>query len=141
MKVYVAGALTYHANTDQKKVYKKIGELCKGKGIEAHVPHLAGTDPITNPDVTPEYIWRVNEDYVRNADLVIAYVGKPSLGTGAELEIARIGKTDIILWWYKNEKVSRMARGNPAVIAKFEVENTEEIINKLDKILKENYGK
>lgn len=136
-KIYIAGALT---NSHQKEVYEKIGEICRSIAQEVYVPHLCGTDPVKNPDVTPEVVWRVDEREVSSADLIIAYVGRPSLGVGGELEIARLAGTDIILWWLRGEKVSRLPRGNPAVIKQIEAKNKNDLYNKLTDILK-NYEK
>ncbi|MFH1822185.1 MAG: hypothetical protein ABH830_00620 [Patescibacteria group bacterium] len=72
-------------------------------------------------------VWQKNLREIAASDLLIAYVGEPSLGVGAELEIARITASDIIIWWFKGEKVSRMALGNPAVIKKIEAENEADL--------------
>jgi hypothetical protein len=134
-KVYIAGVLTV-ADRDQRNFYKQISLLCDGLGAESYVPHIWGTDPIANPDIKANEIWKINQRQVNNSDLVIAYVGQPSLGVGAELEMARVNSTKIILWWFKGEKVSRMALGNPLVIKKLEINTQQELFSELKKILK-----
>ncbi len=136
-KVYIGGALT---NSHQKEIYEKVGEICQSIAREVYTPHLRGTDPVKDSDVTPEVVWQVDEHEVSSADLVVAYVGRPSLGVGGELEIARMAKTDIILWWFKGEEVSRLPRGNPAVIEQIEAKDEEDLYNKLKNILK-HYAK
>ncbi len=138
-KIYISGELT-HAGEEIKKIYEKIAKLCSRHFNNIYVPHAGGTDPIQNPDISPMDVWQRDHRFVASADLIIAYVGQPSLGVGAELEIARIAASDIILWWFKGEKVSRMALGNPAVKYKIEAENEDDLYNKLENILK-NYEK
>ncbi|MFH1582949.1 MAG: XRE family transcriptional regulator [Candidatus Falkowbacteria bacterium] len=137
-KIYVAGALTY-ANDKLKETYLKIAEICKIICDDIYVPHAQGTDPINHPYITPAEVWRRDERAVSSSNLIIAYVGEPSLGTGGELEIARYNKIDIILWWFKGQKVSRLPRGNPAVIAQIEADNENELYEKLNFILKDKY--
>lgn len=135
---YISGALTYSQrsdNVDIRDVYEKLGELCEKHGVTAFVPHLV-TDPKDNPEVPAETVWAKDKQEVENSDIVIAYGGMPSLGTGAELEIARIANVPIVLWWFKDEPVSRMARGNPGVMHTLEVKTPDELLEKLDEILR-----
>ena len=73
----------------------------------------------------------MDADQVQNADVTFAYIGLPSLGVGQELEIARVAGKDIILWWFAGEKLSRMARGNPSIVAEFEVASVAELQQKI----------
>ena len=140
MKIYIAGALTHGAEKKLKELYLEIGKFCKQNGFEnAYVPCYMGTDPIKNPDVAAEKVWEIDEREVSSSDLIIAYVGEPSLGVGGELEIARAAGRDIILWWFTDQKVSRMALGNPAVIARLEIKDKQELFKQLKVILKEKY--
>ena len=137
-KIYVSGALTIiNKKKDLKEIYESIASVCSNFCSNVYVPHLGGTDPVKHPEVDPLSVWKKNHREVASSDLIIAYVGYPSLGVGAELEIARITASDLIVWWLKGEKVSRMARGNPAVSHRLEVKNKNDLLNKLRKILKE----
>jgi len=139
-KIYISGALSIHDTTELKETYKKIAAVCSKICSNVYVPHLGGTDPIKNPEVSPLAVWKKDHHEVASADLIIAYVGLPSLGVGAELEIARITASDIILWWYQEEKVSRMARGNPAAVKQIEAKDEKDLLDQLDLFLK-NYNK
>ena len=138
-KIYISGTLTYAAEK-QKKIYLKISELCKPFCETVYVPHLNGTDPVKNPDVTPAEVWQKDYQEVISSDLVIAFVGEPSLGTGGELEIARMAGRDIILWRFKGQKVSRLPLGNPAVVEKIEAADETDLFEKLKNILQKRYG-
>jgi len=139
-KVYIAGALT-HEDEKVRQAYEKVAQLFESLGVETYVPHLSGVDPARNPEVLPYDVWKKNIYKVAPSNLLVAYVGKPSLGTGAELEIARITETDIILWWFTGEKVSRMARGNPAVVEQIEAEDENDLLNKLKTVILSKYEK
>lgn len=136
-RAYISGALTNleTATVDIKKVYEDIGNLCESVGVSAYVPHLK-SDPIAFPNFTPKEIYEMDRAQVISADLTIAYIGLPSLGVGQELEIAREAGKDIVLWWFAGEKLSRMVRGNPSVVAMFEVKDVDELKTKLSEFLR-----
>lgn len=136
-KIYVSGALT-HSGAKQRAIYEKIAKDCKYFCENIYVPHMGGTDPAKDLDVTPYDVWVKDHREVAAADLVIAYVGAPSLGVGAELEIARVTASKIILWWFKGEKISRMALGNPAVIGQIEANDEADLYEKLKRMLAVN---
>ncbi|MBL7058628.1 hypothetical protein ISS03_04790 [Patescibacteria group bacterium] len=137
-KVYISGALTIiKADSDIKNIYENLATICENNNCTTYVPHLNGTDPIKNPQVTPFDVWKKDHLEVSTSDIVIAYVGQPSLGVGGELEMARVTNSKIILWWFKNEIVSRLPKGNPAVYAQLEVENEDELFYKIAQLLKE----
>lgn len=139
-KIYISGALSKLGPRSKLKIaYEKIGGLVCRFCPYVYIPHLRGTDPIKNSEVPSGDVWKRDFDQVSSAELTIAYVGKPSLEVGAELEIARASSKDIIIWWYKGEKVSRMARGNPAVIAQIEAVDDNHLLEELGKLII-NYG-
>jgi len=139
-KAYIAGALTNVAE-NKKDVYYRIGEVCKNLKIEPYIPHLCGYDPVKNFDVVPKFVWYVNSRELISSDILIAYAGEPSLGVGSEMEMARINAIDIILWWIEGDRVSRMARGNPAVVEIIEVKNTDDACEKIKQALIKKYDK
>lgn len=136
-KIYVSGPLTIHrGRRDMRKYYESVAAVCSNFCSNVYVPHLNGTDPKKSNKEAPSVIWKINHREVASADLIIAYVGQPSLGVGAELEIARITASDIILWKQKGETVSRMALGNPSVKSLIEAEDDLDLREKLTQALK-----
>jgi len=135
-KVYIAGALTRleDQKLNLKDFYTKIGHLCRSFGIEAFVPH-EHFDPINHPDFTPKEVYQREFEEVTTADLMIAYVGEPSLGTGSEIEMAKNSNSTIILVSEKDKKVSRLVRGNPAVKYEVVFEDEDEALSQLKEIL------
>lgn len=117
MKIYISGALTGVPNiVELKSFYERLAEACSDLGHEAYVPHL-NSDPQKHAGLSPQQVYEMDSHQVKIADLVIAYVGVPSLGVGAELEIDNYEGVPLILLYEDDGRpVSRMARGNPAVI-------------------------
>ena len=112
---YISGALTNVKElSDMQKFYEAIGEVCAKNGYSPYIPHKH-IDPVLAADVSPGEVWRTDYNAVSQSAVVVAFVGEPSLGVGAELEIARENKVPIILMARESDRVSRMARGNPAV--------------------------
>lgn len=130
-EIYISGALIF-ATTEQKNIYEKIANVCQSVCANIYVPHLNGTDPNKNSDIQPSVVWKKDHREVAVCDLIIAYVGQPSLGVGAELEIARITASDIIIWWFKGEKISKMAKGNPAIIKQIEAKDENDLYKQLN---------
>jgi hypothetical protein len=130
-KIYIAGALT-HVGSKPREIYGKIGKICREFSREVFNPHVDGMCPVKNPEVTPDEVWKNEEGHVASSDIIIAYVGAPSLGTGGEIEIARMNNRKIILWWFEGEKVSRFVLGNPGVKFKIEVKNEEDLYKQIN---------
>lgn len=120
-QIYISGALT---NSSRKQFYENLGEVVKQSGYKPYIPHLH-TDPEKNKEAKPCEVYEVDMQQIDNSCLVIAYVGYPSLGVGAELEHANMKGIPMILLYKKEEKVSRLALGIPMVkeIMAFETED------------------
>ncbi len=137
-KVYISGPLTGVKEIEKmKRLYEDVGKVASKYFDSVYIPHLGGTDPIKDPQVSAREVWKTDHREVASSDMLIAYVGMPSLGVGAELEIARITTSDIILFWFKGELVGRMTRGNPAVSSMIEAEDEKDLLVQLEKVLKE----
>lgn len=136
-KIYISGAITVQSGKkNMRKSYEKVAAICSNFCNNVYVPHLNGTDPIKDPKLSPSVVWKTDHKEVASSDLIVAYVGMPSLGVGAELEIARVTNSDLIIWWFKGEKVSRMALGNPNIKYSIEAEDENDLEEKLRQILK-----
>ncbi|MFM2414467.1 MAG: hypothetical protein RI911_160 [Candidatus Parcubacteria bacterium] len=131
---YITGALTVTSNThDVRALYESVGAFCSSKNLITFVPHLKA-DPQKYPHMTPREVWEWNLRGVLAADVVIAYVGMPSTGTGAEIEIARMAGKDVIIWSFVGEIVTRFIQGNPAVQYNLIVKDIQELEQKLEAI-------
>lgn len=134
-KVYISGALTDVQDPKlTKELYEKIGCLCKEIGFQAYVPHLH-TDPVNNPDISPQEVFTQDKYQVSLSDLVIAYLGSLSFGVGMELAYAETKKIPIVLLYETGKRISRFPRGIPTVIAEIQFHEHEDALSQLKNVL------
>lgn len=137
-KAYISGPLTNTPKINTlKKFYEKLGDECLRQGWNAYIPHQH-SDPLMHPNIDPETVYRLDRQNVICSDLVIAYVGIPSIGVGQEIEIAATARIPVILLFERDRSVSRMVRGNPIVVAEITRRHRDEMIHDLGKILCES---
>jgi nucleoside 2-deoxyribosyltransferase len=133
--VYISGALTDMSEGERQKrreFYEALGKICEEFGFIVYLPHVYG-DPQLMPDLTPAEINRQDRLAVTLSRLVVAYVGVSSIGVGIEIELAYHSEKPVILL-YEKEKlekrlISRLVRGNPAVIRQIVFENYEDALS------------
>lgn len=134
-KIYISGALTNVSNSKElKKFYEEIGKTCEAYGFEAYVPHLK-TDPILNADITPQEVFKVDKNQVINSDLLIAYIGEPSIGVGMEIAYAEEKGIPVILVYNDSKPVSRFPRGIPNKYGEIIFRQYEEAVSKIRNLL------
>ena len=98
MLAYISGALLNAASLDRSRaLYERFADACKVAGWDAYVPHQHA-DPVRDVHLTNLEVAERDIDQVSAADALVAYVGEPSLGVGAEVAIAlRAGKRVLVL--------------------------------------------
>lgn len=134
-KVYISGALSNLKNPEEiKGFYEAIAETCVQYGFTPHVPHLF-SDPINNPDLSPREVFQNDKSLVMETNLVIAYVGLPSLGVGMELAYADIANVPVILLYEKDQYVSRFPRGIPSLVDEIPFDDYSDALIKLSSLL------
>ena len=144
-EVYIGGKLTGLENPElQKRFYENMASVFVKIGKRVYIPHKH-TDPVEHPTIDPRRVFEVDRKRVLEADLMVAWVGEPSLGVGIELGIAaenremRCNRTDVILVYPKGQ-ISRMVLGNPCVIGKIEYSDETEAIQKLEEFVRGYWG-
>ena len=132
MRIFFAGPLTELKNPEAtKQFYVTLLTMAKNLGFECFWAFLNGTDPIKNPDVLPADVYRRDIDQLEKSDIVIAYVGEASTGTGVEIEHAHhIGKP-VILLHEQGKRVSRMVRGCPSIKKEIVFSSHEDALDQL----------
>jgi nucleoside 2-deoxyribosyltransferase len=137
-RVYISGALTAISSEDGreklKNFYKRISETCENQEFQAYLPQVH-TDPILYPKYTPSEVYEKNSFQIRKSQLLIAYVGEPSLGVGSELELANQNKIPIILLYEDGKRVSRHVRGIPSVLKEIRFTSVEDCVYELSQYL------
>jgi len=117
--VYMSGALTGLGDDDSKyatELYDRVEALCKALGIDAYLP---GKSPTTPSKGIPHHkVWKIDYEKVSASSAVIAYVGLPSTGVGAEIEMARQAEVPVVLLCEEDRQdaVSRLVLGNPRIV-------------------------
>jgi nucleoside 2-deoxyribosyltransferase len=111
MLAYISGALINAAALERSRaLYERFGEACLAAGWEAYVPHQHA-DPERDGHLSNVEVAERDIDQVSAADALVAYVGEPSLGVGAEVAIAlRAGKRVLVLA-ESDARVSRFLLG------------------------------
>lgn len=137
MRIFFAGPLTEltHA-TKTKAFYKQMARVAESNGYTQYWAFLHGTDPIKNPDVIPSTIYQTDLTELGKSDLMIAYIGTPSTGTGQEIEYAREHNIPVYLLFEKGKQISRMTMGSPNVKGTIEFTDEADALKQLDQLLK-----
>jgi nucleoside 2-deoxyribosyltransferase len=88
LTVYISGALMGASDLPRvRALYEQFADACASVGWSPYVPHRR-TDPRENATIESGSVFEVDLVELRNADAIVAYLGEPSLGVGAELAIA-----------------------------------------------------
>ena len=111
MLAYISGALLNAAQIEKSRaLYERFAQACRDAGWDAYVPHQHA-DPVRDPHLSNVDVAERDLENVTAADVLVAYVGEPSLGVGAEVAIAlRAGKR-ILLVAEADRRVSRFLLG------------------------------
>ena len=96
MKAYVSGPLTSASNLHEaRRFYEALALVCEECGWEVFLPHHQ-TDPKMHAEVPAVTVYLHDRKALDEADLIIAQVGFPSLGVGAEIGIAFMKEKRIV---------------------------------------------
>ncbi len=139
-KAYVSGALTALSPKKlaaQKKFYERIAGLRTRLGFRPYVPHKY-TDPRKHPRLTAMDVYYKNKQQIASSGLMVADLSSPSFGVSAELEIANVSGTKTIALYYKGSGVSRMAKGNPSIVAEITYADYGDELKKIVRRAEEN---
>ncbi len=136
-KIYFAGSIT--GGRDDAPIYAKLIEYLKTKG-NVLTEHLGNSTLLsTGEKLTNEEIYIRDVDWIKEADIVIAEVTKPSLGVGYELGFAEKLNIPIICLYREDEtnkdkRLSAMIDGNKYnTIIRYK--DINDILFKLNKLL------
>ncbi len=133
--VYMSGALSALSQEEYShvttKVYERVQNICQKIRLTCYLPHKSQTTP--SKDMPHSKVWEIDYKRVVNSGTVVAYVGIPSCGVGAEIEMARTANVPVILLFEtkKQEELSRLILGNPAIKYAIPFDKVEDIDNEL----------
>ena len=136
MRIFFAGPLTDLKNPDATKAfYTQLADTAKHRGCDYFWAFLNGTDPIKNPDVSPKKVYQVDTKELSRSDIMVAYLGEPSTGTGIEIEFARTHHIPVYILYEKGKRISRMLRGCPAVKKELVFTSRSDALTRFDTLL------
>ena len=134
MKIYFAGAI--RGGREKVYDYQKMVQQFEEDGGEVLTKHVA--DPnlsVKGEDMTFKEIYERDIKWLKECDILFADITVPSLGVGYEISYAEnLGKT-IYAIYEKGANVSGFLRGNEKINF-LEYDSIDEVINKIDKIMK-----
>lgn len=141
MRIFFGGPLTDLQNPEQTKAfYTQLGVIASECGFEYYWAFQRGTDPEENPNVGPDRVFQIDTYELEKSDIMIAYVGEPSTGTGIEIEYARERNIPVYLLYEKGKRISRMLIGAPHIEDRIEYESEEDACQQLRSLLKRLKG-
>jgi len=135
---YVCAPLTELLAEEQalaKILYELLADACLSTfGARAFVPH-EHFDPKKHSYYTPIQVYRAERKQVcKKTSLLIVVTVAPSWGGGIEVEMANESDVPVMLFCerkkFEQKKISRLLRGNPAVVATILYDTNEEAIKK-----------
>lgn len=136
MRIFFAGPLTDLKNPDQTKAfYRRLAEVAGSNAMEYYWAFMNGTDPIKNPDVTPQKVYDIDTMELGKSDIMVAYMGEPSTGTGIEIEYANTHHIPIYILYEKGKRISRMLRGCPAITKEIVFKSEEDALAQFNTLL------
>jgi len=117
-------------------LYERIAAYIEGGfPIKVYLPHRV-SDPVAHKDWTPEQVDQLDRRAVTMSSFIIAMVNDDSVGAGIEIELAHHANKPVFLLVEKAKLdarlVSRLVRGNPAVVVVISYVDTEDMIEQLD---------
>lgn len=116
MKIFFAGPLTTLKNYKKtRRFYQKLARTAKECGYDYFWAFLCGTDPNRERKIPAHEVYKRDTKELLKSDIMVAYIGEPSTGTGVEIEFAKTHNKPVVLLYEKRNWTSRMARGCPSV--------------------------
>jgi nucleoside 2-deoxyribosyltransferase len=138
MRIFFAGTLTNLKNpVTTKAFYHRLAEVARANGFDYFWAFLNGTDPILNPDVSPKQVYQIDTKQLSDSDIMVAYMGEPSTGTGIEIEYAKTHNIPVYILYEKGRQISRMLQGCPAVKKEIVFTSEKDALTQFDTLLRQ----
>jgi len=111
MLAYISGPLHAAKDLEQARTfYEFIADICERAGVAAYVPHMR-TDPVRQSTISDEEVFRTDYEAMCSASVIVAAIGEPSSGVGAELGVAYRAGIPVIAVFRAEERPSRFLLG------------------------------
>ncbi len=137
MKIFFAGPLTELKEKEKTKAfYKNLASIAAKNGFDYFWAFLNGTDPELNPEVPSADVFQRDLRELGKSDIMVAYVGEPSTGTGQEIEFALSKNIPVYLLYEKGKQITRMVLGSPNIAGRIEFTDEADALSQFDTLLK-----
>jgi nucleoside 2-deoxyribosyltransferase len=111
VRAYISGALNNVADLSAARaLYERLGDACEQAGWEAYVPHRHA-DPERDPHMPNREVAERDLTAIASSEVLVAHLGEPSLGVGAEIAIAIHSGKSVLAVAGEGQRVSRFALG------------------------------
>lgn len=138
MRIFFAGPLTnLKSYRKTESFYTRIANVAKKRGFEYFWAFLKGTDPNKERKIPAKEVYRRDTKELAKSDIMVAYIGEPSTGTGVEIEYANRHHIPVVVLYEKGNWTSRMARGCPAVKKEIVFTSEKDALTQFDSLLGE----
>jgi nucleoside 2-deoxyribosyltransferase len=140
VRVYISGALVNVGDLDAaRELYEAIAATCGMAGCDAYVPHQHA-DPVRDAGLSNLEVARRDLAEIARADCLVAWLGEPSLGVGAEVAIALADRKPVLALVPEGRKVSRFLLGlletSPALASTCRYRDREEALDWIARTLR-----
>ena len=115
MKIYFAGSI--RGGREDKNLYSQIIKNLQKYGavLTEHLGDQNLTD--SGEDLSDKFIYERDLYWIKESDIVVAEVTRPSLGVGYEIGKAEeLGKKILCLYRKNNKRISAMISGNENLV-------------------------
>jgi len=111
VRVYISGALLNSGDlASARELYEAFAAASREAGCEPYLPHQHA-DPVRDAGLSNLDVARRDLREIDRADCLVAYVGEPSLGVGAEVAIALAAGKRVFALAPSDRRVSRFMLG------------------------------
>lgn len=110
-KVYISGALMGARDLGRaRELYEIFASACRDAGWIPYLPH-SNTDPDAAATLPASTVVSRDLEELESADVLLAYLGEPSLGVGAEIALAVCRDKPILATYESGRRISRFVLG------------------------------
>lgn len=110
-RAYLSGALTGVSDpAGARRLYEALAVAALDAGFVCHLPHTV-TDPVEHADLSARAVFARDIEEINACEVVVAWLGTPSLGVGAEIALASAAGKHVVGVRPRDAAVSRFVLG------------------------------
>jgi 2'-deoxynucleoside 5'-phosphate N-hydrolase len=118
MKIYFTGSI--RGGLNDREIYLEFIDFLKKNNHVVLTEHIfdIGSSLGDNKEITSEYIYERDIEWIKESDIVVAEVTQPSLSVGYEIAFAESLNKKIICLYreQENKRLSAMIEGNKNIV-------------------------